>query len=74
MNEASRYLIYHNHSFFFSLELQGVFSSTPFLGPDELEEAFSGSKGSTTGAIDWDPLRVVPIEDLLVLDGRKEPP
>ncbi|RVW99755.1 hypothetical protein CK203_029302 [Vitis vinifera] len=44
------------------------------LRPDELEEAFSGSKGSTTGAIDWDPLRVVPIEDLLVLDGRKEPP
>ena len=77
LDEASRYPVYHNHSLF-SLGLRGVSSSTPFLGPDEAllvsEGASSGSEGSMAGAMDWDPLRVVPTEDFLVLDGRKEAP
>ena len=76
MDEASRYLVYHNH-YLFSLGLRGYFSSTPFLGPDEAllvsEGACSGSEGSTTRAMDWNPLQVVPTEDLLVLNGQKEP-
>ncbi|RVW36927.1 hypothetical protein CK203_094920 [Vitis vinifera] len=39
-----------------------------------MDEASSGLEGSTAGAMGWDPLRAVPTEDLLVLDGRKEPP
>ena len=58
--------------------LQGVSFSIPFLGPDEAllvsEGASSGLKGSVAGVMDWDPLRVVPIEDLLVINGRKKPP
>ncbi|RVX09394.1 hypothetical protein CK203_015437 [Vitis vinifera] len=76
MDEASRYLVYHNH-YLFSLGVRGCFSSTPFLGPDEAllvsEGACSGSEGSKAGAMDWDPLQVVPTEDLLVLNGWKEP-
>ncbi|KAL6343233.1 hypothetical protein AAG906_021144 [Vitis piasezkii] len=40
-----------------------------FLGARRIGRASSGLKGSVTGAIDLDPLRIVPIEDLLVLDG-----
>ena len=62
----------------FSLGLRGASSSTPFLGTNKAllvsEGASSGLEGSTAGAMGWDPLRAVPTEDLLVLDGRKEPP
>ena len=76
MDKASRYPVYHNCSFF-SSGLRGVSFSIHFLGPDEAllvsEGATSGLKGLVVGAMDWDPLQVVPIEDLLVFNGQKKP-
>ena len=48
------------------------------MGPDEAllvsEGPSNGSEGSVAVAMGWDPLRVVPSKDILVLDGRKELP